>query len=195
MTALKLSDLGIEIDQETLLERAAEIIANQALGRYTDDDGHWSGDSETGTLFAKTLEDTVNAHIDTAIKEIAGRNVLPHIDKFIEDYCLQETNKWGEAKGEKVTFTEYLVQCAHAYMEEPVDYQGEPRSSERSYNWSQKSTRLTFLIEKHLHYEIERAMKDALANSLGSICRALVETTRASLAEAAKKLQVEIKAR
>ena len=193
MTTLKLKELGIEIDEDRLLEQAAEIVAERALGRYTDENGNWTEDSEAERLFNERLDKKIKARIDEAIEQIAARNVLPHIGEYIEAYCLQETNEWGEAKGKKLTFTEYLVQRAHAYLEEPVNHDGKPKDKKDSYGFRPHSTRVVFLIEKHLHYEIERAMKDALANSLGSVGKALVETTRAALKNAADRLRVDVK--
>lgn len=193
MTKIRVKDLGIEIDESKLLEMVAENIANQALGRYSDDDGNWIEDSKTEREFMSRFDAMVKIKIDEAIEKIAGKNVLPHIGKFIEDYCLQETSKWGEKKGEKVTFTEYLVQRAQAYLEESVDYSGKPKNTKDGYGFRPKSTRVVFMIEQHLHHEIETAMTAALNNGLGSLAKSLVETTRHSVNEAAKKLRVDVK--
>ena len=45
-------------------------------------------------------------------------------------------------------------------MQEEVDYNGKPKGTD-SFSWRPRSTRVAYMVDEHLHYSIERAMKDA----------------------------------
>ena len=62
MTTIKLKELGIELDEETLLERAAEIIARNAMSDY-------SGYSGRGRLDVEAGEDPIAGRV--------GNRILP----------------------------------------------------------------------------------------------------------------------
>lgn len=114
------------------------------------------------------------------------------MNDIVENMVLTETNRWGEKTGKSVTFKEYLVQRAEAYMQEEVNYEGKPRGTD-SFSWSARSTRVAYMIHKHLHYEIEAAMKTALANVNSAVTKGLHEATKIAINEVTSKLKVDVK--
>lgn len=195
MTALKLSELGIELDEEKLLDRAAQIIADRALGKQGIYEPDPDNEYTVGDPFIHELDKRVKKKIDEAVEKIAGKNVLPHIDKFIEDYCLQETNQWGEAKGEKVTFTEYLVQRTNEWIGEKVNHNGEPKPARDSYGWRAHSTRLAHHIDKHLGFHMERAMKAVIGSAMPTLEKGLNEALAVNIKTALEDIRVSVSAK
>ena len=177
------------ITQEELQERVVDgiverLMSNRAFSEYGDLDG-----SEPSSLRAR-IEKNVMARIDAGIAAVAEKHVLPNVESYLENFCLQETNKWGEKKkGAPCTFIEYLVAKADEYMGEQVDYWGKTKK-DGDYNWSGKQTRVTFLINQHLQNNIETAMKQALGDINKSIAQGLYETCRLKINELAGTFKI-----
>ncbi len=185
---ISLDSLGIT--QEELTTRVVTRIADTILNeRYEDEYGDTSAQK---THFMQTMERQVIAKIDTAIQDIAAKHVLPNVADYIEKLTLQKTNEWGEKTGKPCTFVEYLVQRAEHYMNEKVNYEGKPKGTD-SYNWTGTQTRITHMVDKHLHYSIETAMKNALAIATSSIGTSIAETCKTKLGEIASAMRVEVK--
>ena len=188
MTTLTLESLGLT--REEISERVVEKIADQLLrASALDEDGE---EGSAPSAFAKALQRKVTERVNAAVEEIAGRHVLPNVAAYVETLCLQETNKWGEKVGKPVTFTEYLVQRAEAYLREEVNYAGKTRG-EDSYSWTKASTRVAHLVHEHLKYSIEAAMKEALKSANSKIVGGIEEAVKIKLAEVAASLKVETK--
>lgn len=189
MTQIDLKSLGFT--QEELQEKVIERLCAQ-FTEHVDvdpDEGEWTGQS----AFAKALEKKVQEHIDVTVSAIAEAHVLPKVSEYIEHLVLQETNKWGEKHGEPVTFVEYLTKRAEEYLLEKVDYDGKGRPESRSSFWEATQTRVGHMIHRHLHYEIEAAMKEAVSTANSAIVDGIQKTTVLKLREIAKKLKVTVK--
>lgn len=193
MSAITIESLGLSKDE--LANRIVDAAVFQMLNHaelVVDEDGEEYTDHRP-TKLGLALQDRIKRKIDEAVDEIAAKNVLPNVASYVENLTLQETNKWGEAKGQKLTFVEYLVQRAEAYIQEPVNYEGKSKDEAGGYGWSKSQTRVAHLIHKHLHYQIETAMKTALADLNKSVALGLHETVRVKLNEALTKLSTEVK--
>jgi hypothetical protein len=69
-------------------------------------------------------------------------------------------------------------------MAEPVDFKGSARAECRdSYSWKASTTRVAYLVNKHLQYGIETAMKQALQSANGKIADGITEAVRMTLTE------------
>lgn len=184
-----LQTLGFSIEQ--LQQRVVDQICDTLLSRkHEEEDGEtgFYGDSE----FKRKLDTEILKRINETISALAEKNVLPNVAEYVENLTIQETNKWGEKRGESVTFIEYLTQRAQAYMQEKVNSEGKTKQENGNYSWYEKQTRITFLIEKHLHYSIEKAMKEALSVATGEIAKGIHETSRLKLNEIAASLKVGV---
>ena len=196
MKTIKLEDLGIEISEEKVLECAAELIARNAMsdvgrGLYEEPADVLGDVSDTGH-FRERLEKRVNEKIDEAIDNVAAKHVLPNIEEFIEGYCLQKTNEWGEAKGEPKTFTEYLVERTTQWIGEEVDHEGKAKNSRDSYHWRSKSTRMAFYVDKHLHFHMQRAMEAVVKSALPTLEKGLNEALAGNIKKALEQIRVAV---
>jgi hypothetical protein len=184
-----LQTLGFSIEQ--LQQRVVDQICDTLLSnRHEDEDGESSfyGASE----FKRKLDAEIKKRINETIDALAEKHVLPNVTEYVENLTIQQTNEWGEKRGESITFIEYLIQRAQAYMQEKVNYEGRSKTESDGYSWNGKQTRITFLIEKHLHHSIEKAMKESLSIATGEIAKGIHETTRLKLNEIAASLKVGV---
>lgn len=181
------------ITKEDLQSRVVTRICDRLLEQewFYDEDGepdHGRGPSQLMTQLKKKIQLAVDAKIEALAKE----HVLGDVKGFIDNLTLQETTKWGEPKGGPVSFIEYLVSRANAYLEEQVDYQGKSKAEDRdSYNWRGTQTRLTSIVHAHLHFSIEQAMKAAVGEANKQLAGLLAETAKRKLAEIAVTLKVD----
>jgi isocitrate lyase len=192
---MKLEDLGFtqqELQDRVINMIAEDVMAQSFTGYDYDSDEEYSEKRETP--FARRLKDLVVARVDAQIAAIAEQHILPKVSDYVENLTLQETNRWGEKTGQKVTFIEYLVKRAENYLTEGVNYEGKAQNECSSgYGWNKTQSRLTHLVHQHLHYSIATAMKQAIADANAHIVKGLEETTKIKLAEIAASLKVEVK--
>jgi hypothetical protein len=189
MTALTLESLGLS--KEEITERLIAKMADEILRTVNaDEDGHpWPAD----TAVTRRLQDMVSKRLDEFVSTVGEERLLPLINGMVENLVLQTTNKWGEKTGAPVTFTEYMVKKAEEWITEKVNYEGKSQSDAGGYSWSGTQTRVAHMIHKHLHYQIETAMKQALADANNAIAKGLHETVRLKINEVTAKLKVEVK--
>jgi hypothetical protein len=185
-----LEALGFTKDE--IFQRVVDtIVRDLTQSRCEDEDGEvWFGESE----FKRGLDKAVQARIDAEVVKTADQHIAPRIAELIDGVTFQQTNQWGEKRGEPMTFIEYLVERAEAYMTEPVNYEGKPRGTD-SYSWTAKGTRVTYMIDKHLHYSIETAMKQALSEANAAIGKGLNEAVKVAIGNLTVQMKTEVKTR
>lgn len=186
-----LKDLGLS--EEAIVEKVVEKIADQMLyGKVGDldyDEIEFGGD----TQFRRAVDAMLKKRIDDAVEAVASKHTLPNLTEYLENICLQKTNQWGEKRGETVSFIEYLVESADAFMREPVDHSGKTKKESGGFSWSQKGTRVEYLIDKHLQYSISKAMEQALGEANKSIIGGLKDAVDAKLSQISVQLKTEVK--
>lgn len=84
---------------------------------------------------------------------------------------------------------------AQNYMTEKVDWKGRTKEENRGFGFSTAGTRVAFMIHKHLHHHIERAMRGALEDANSAIAEGIQETVKMKLGHILKNLKVEAKTR
>jgi len=185
--AITLESLGIA--KEEIIERVVSRAVEQLLAEnaYDEDGDEHAMPSKFATLMKKRIMERV----DRAIDEIAGRNVLPNVTAYVENLVLQETNKWGEKQGKTLTFTEYLVARAEAYITEHVNYEGKNQAENGSYSWSKHTTRIAYLVNKHLNYTISSSVESALKAANSKIAGGIEGAVKIALEQALSKLRVK----
>lgn len=182
--------LGLTTDELTnrLIDKCVEQLLT---GVSFDEEGdEWRSKS----TLAHKLDERIKQHIDAAVATLADKHVLPKVSEYIEGLTLQTTNQWGEKRGQSVSFIEYLTVRADAYMREEVNYDGKSKAETGdNYGFKVSGTRVASLINKHLNYSIESAMKAALANANSSIALGLEGAVKVALQNATNALKVSVK--
>lgn len=188
MNAITLESLGLS--QEDIAERVVDRIVDRLLNSYVADED--DEDVATSSKYMTNLQELVHKKINESVENIAAKHVLPNIETYLEGLCLQETNSWGEKKGKPVTFIEYLVQRAEAYMLEEVNYEGKSKGQNGSYSWSKSGTRISYLVNQHLQYSIQTAMQNALKDANSHIVGGLEQAIKIKLAEVQNSIKVGV---
>lgn len=179
------------ITKEELESRIVNRAVSELLtGIGYDEDGD---EYPTRSSMAKKLNDLMVKRVDEKVVELADKHVLPKLDKFIETLTLQQTNKWGEKKGKKVTFIEYLVSRAEHYMVEEVNSNGKTKSEGDSYSWRKAGTRISYAVDHHMQYSIENAMKKAIDGGNAILTDGIMAAVKIKLDEVSEKLKVTVK--
>lgn len=182
---------ALGITEEELVNRIVDKAATTLLTEVTyDEDGD---EIEISSSLQRKLRDNIQKGIDTAVDTLLAKHVQPLVESKLDTLLLVPTNQWGEKKGNPVTFVEYATARAEAYLTEPVNHEGKTRSENGGYSWSAHTTRVVHLANKHLQYEIDRAMKTALADVNGKITGGIEAAVKMALAEVQAKLKVEVK--
>jgi hypothetical protein len=189
---ITIESLGLSADElaDRVVNKAVEALLSKHISG-TDDGEPWEGFDDSP--FAAAMQKRIKEKVEEAIDQIAGKHVLPNVAAYVETLCLQETNKWGEKRGEPVTFVEYLVARANAYLAEEVDFRGKTKTEE-GYGWKKNTTRVAYLVHEHLQYSIETAMKAALTDANSKIVGGIEAAIKIKLAEVAASLKVQVKA-
>ena len=184
MTDITLSQLGISAEslETKLLEILAQDFWEKSFAGSVDDEGRYH---RLENFVLSKLEKQTKETIDTAIEKLASETLGPAIETFIQNYKVQQTNSYGEKKGEAKTFTEYLMSIAETYCLQPVNSSGEPYTG---YNSKDFQTRITYLIGKHLQNEIEKLVKTHIHEANKLFAKGLNETVRMMINETFAKL-------
>ena len=187
----------IGLSEQELQDRIVSGIIDRMLSKYVTiydyDTGLESEDIEN-TELKKRLDASIKEHIDKEIDRVAHTYLEPVTADLIENFKLQETTSWGEKKGEEMSLTDYLAKRCELYMAEPVNFEGKTKKEKGAYShdWKQSSTRMTYAIEKYLHYHMEQAMKKSLGNAHKILHDAIISTVSASLTEVVGKIKTKV---
>ena len=188
--AINLEELGMS--KEELQERVVESCCRSLMNGYEeyDEDGERI---EKPSAFRAEMQKLIKERLIQSVKELAEAHVLPNVASYVENVTLEQTNQWGEKTGGKMTFIEYLVSRADAYLREDVNYEGKSKVECGPYSFTKSQSRLTHLVDKHLHYSIETAMKNAVKGINSVIVPAIEKTVKIQLEQVVAKLKVDAK--
>lgn len=186
---MNIEDLGLSTEKlrELIVERAVErLLTRTQFDEYGDE-------HETPTRLAASVNDIIKQRIDEKVTELGQKHILPNVTQAIENVTIQKTNEWGEAKGGSMSFVEYLVSRAEAYMTEPVNHNGKSKAESNSfYNWRKSTTRMTHAIDSHLKYSIERAMKQILKDANETLEQSIKTAVEIKLKEITNGIKISV---
>lgn len=186
---MNIEELGFT--KQELQERVVEKIAEEILSsRDYDEDGI---ESPVASEFKRHLEKLVQKEIDRRVAELGSTQVAPLVIEAIDKVVIQKTNEWGEARGVSVSFIEYLVQRAEAWIKEPVDSSGESRSEARdTYNKRFETPRIVHMIDKHIGYSVKFSVEAALKDMNSKLATGIAETVKTQITKTLEGVKVEI---
>lgn len=190
---MELKDLGLTQEQitEAVVNKISSDLLQKPIKGIDEDTGEEYDDYEN-TLYYQELRKQIKAKIDTTIETIIDKSVLPNAEKQINNIILQPTNRWGESKGEPLSFVEYLTKRAEEFMLEDVNFQGKTKKQE-SYSWQKNGTRIEYMIHCYLQYHIESWAKKALTEANKTIIDGLQKAVEIQLQKVLKSLKITAK--
>ena len=183
-----LESLGLHI------ELLGDRIVNQcveALLRSTGFDPETEQEIRYESRFKREIDTRIQKAVDSKIAALAEEHLLPRVGEMIESANLQQTNNYGEPKGKPMTFIEYIVARAEAYMSEPVNWKLKTRQEE-SYNWSNEGPRLVVLMKLHIKDTLDREAKAAVSDVNKVIAKNITQAAKDAIASAADSLKVSV---
>lgn len=175
-------------------ERITELLLDRLVEEFMTEPA-WDEDGEAGrkgSSMAAAITSRIQDHVNATVQRLGDEHVLPRVTEIVEGLVIQQTNKWGEKTGKPVTFIEYLVSRADAYMREDVDRDGKSKDMAGGYSWVRYTTRIAHMVDKHLQFSIEKAMTQALKDANASIAKGLNDAVKMALAEATEKMRVAV---
>lgn len=193
-----LEALGIDRKhiEEQLVVRLVDTFLGEHLYVHEEEDDAGLMTTETKLdlePIARRIHKEVGEKIDVVVGSIAKEVLGSNIEAYIETLLLEEANRWGEPTGNKWTIREYIVHRAEEYLREQVDSDGRSKAESRGSMWTGKQARAAYMVDRHLHYAISSALKEALKNANSRIVEGLEETVKIKLKEISKALKVEVK--
>lgn len=183
--------MGMTMELGLTKEELREAIIERAVKQIMEDAGEYGDDIESRAR--DQMSEILRSEVDAAVIRVADAIIKPQIADMVEATTFQETNTWGEAKKPPQSWREYLESRVTNYLTEKVDYQGKSKKEGDSYSWKPAQTRVTHLVHQHLHYEIERQMKAAVAAANAAIGNGIEAAVKVKLQEIVAGLQVAVK--
>jgi len=180
---------ALGITREEVLEKVVERLTKSFLTNTgADDEGE---ECTYPSAISRKVEANVKDAIDKAVTAFGEKHVLPSITAYIDTYSLQKTNEWGEKKGGPVTFAEYLVKRAEAFMQEPVNHRGEPQgSSSYGPGWTKMGSRIAYMIDQHLLFSMQSFATDALKTANSQIAGGIEAGVKTALSNVLTNIKV-----
>ena len=183
--------------KEELQERVIQRVCDQMLEAHFYDHDE-EGAAPKSMKFSKALMAMIERRIEQAIQKVAATTIQPNIEEFVRSFQIQETNSYGEKKGAPVTFTEFLVARAEAYIKEPVDHNGLSQAECRVkgnswYGDRNGTTRVVHLIHQYFGSRMKDEMEKAVVAANAAIAGGIEQSVQQSLKEITAKLKVEVK--
>lgn len=184
---------NIGLTQEELQERVVRGLVERILG-----EDHGDPESHVHRAAYKAAMEHVKTSVNDAVNAVAEKHVYPMAEKLITDHIFQETNQWGEAKGEARTFIEYLEERASGYFAEQINIKGKAHRECSQYDqrdWKPAGSRIAVMIDECLTSQIKEALDAAVENVHMTLAEGLTETTRRVLKKVAAATEVATKVR
>jgi len=163
----------MEISDTELKERIVAAASDKIV------EGLWQEGEFSGSLIEKAHQ-RIEQLLDDAVDGAVDKAVKPIIEQGVRSFVIQQTNTFGEQKGEPVTFTEFITHRAETWLNAVVDHNG--KAVDRFT--SSKQTRLAHCLNEHLGFHIERMMADACKTVLEQIAPAIGTTCELKVKEA-----------
>lgn len=185
---LTLESLGLT--QEELAERVVEGAVEALLRHtYADENGN---PEEVETRLSKQVMSEVKQRLDEAVCKIGDEHIMPKFVARLESLEFQNTNHYGEPKGEAKTFLEYLTERCDAYVSEPVDHSGRT-AHEGAYNWQRSGPRIAVMVDNYIDIHIQDVLKKKLKTFNADLAKGVAGELERQIKTTLDKLQAQQK--
>ena len=184
-----LKALGISPEElgSRIVDQAVEVLLNN-----TGFDPDTEAETSYASKFKREIESRIQKAVDAKIAALAAVYLIPRVGEIIEKANLLQTNKYGEQKGPSMTFIEYIVSRAEAYMSEDVDYHCKSKNEGDSYNWKSCGPRLTVLMRNYIRDTLETHAKKAIVDVNKVFAANIEKAAREAITSAANSIQVSV---
>lgn len=186
---ISLESLGLSV--EAIRKHVVDTIVDRFLtSTVSDEDGE---PVMIASQFKAAIQMAITTRVDESVERLLAPVLTPTVDSFVSNFRIQHTNTYGEPKREPETITEYMIRRTHEWMTEGVNWQGQTAADRKksgdSYGFKAETTRVAFAIDKRLHVDMEKAMKEALADANKAITGGLKSAVLFELTKLNAKLK------
>ena len=192
MDMKQLEALGITAEDLTqrIVDQAVESLMS-STGYNPDSDSEVTYESR----FKREIEKKLQEAVDKKISDLAAVHLVPRVGELIEKTNMRKTNQYGEAKGDPMTFIEYIASRAESYMSEDVDSNGKSKAEAGdSYNWRSSGPRLTVLMRLYIRDTLEKHAKAAVTDVNTVIAKNIARAAQDAISAASAALKVNVSA-
>ena len=114
---------------------------------------------------------------------------------MIESADMRLTSRYGEPKGDPMTFKEYIASRAETYMSEDVDYNGTSKDElaakgSSTYDFRSSGPRLTVLMKLYIKDTLEKSAKAAINDVNKVIAKNIEQAAKDAITSCAASLKV-----
>jgi len=185
---MDLAALGLTADdfRAQIIERAADKLLAELSGSADDEA------PDIYQLFDQRMKRAIEGKMTEIVNQMARDVVEPRVAALIESMTFQETNRYGEAQKPPKTWREKLIEMAENWLGTTVNYNGKTQA-EDAYSWKAHSTRVVYMVEKHLQFEIQRAITAAVSDANSKIAGGILAAVRIALQDALAGLRLDVK--
>lgn len=184
---------ALGLTEEQIIDKLITKMSSDLLDGGLDEEADDEFASRVRAKTMRKLNEQIERQITATVTKIGDEEIAPRVEDLIRGFELQATTTWGEKKGTPISFTEYLVQRAAAYVQEPVDHHGKNKAESSSSYFTGSSTRIAYMIDKHLQYSIQQAIQQAVADLNTSVAKGLHKSVLDAINSVTSKLKVDVK--
>lgn len=190
ITKEMLDALGITRDD--ILNLAAAKIADDLTGGIQQGNEHYEDTIETRV--SKLVREHIEQVVTTITRAKCEEVISPIVDTKLAEFVVTETNRWGEKTGKSLTLTEFIVARIEGHMMEEVDGNGRSREEcrARGDSFYTKGPRITAAITKFFQSNMDQAMKQVLAESAGTLGKAIEKAALEALGNIQTRLSANV---
>lgn len=189
---------ALGITKEDLTERIIDRAVNELMtshGFDPESDSEVSYESE----FKRAIDKRIQNAVDAKINAIAAQHLVPRVGEMIEQADMRRTNTYGEPKGPRMTFKEYIASRAESYMVEDVDFNCNSKAdleakNESTYQWRSCGPRLMVMMRRYIADELEKNAKAAVTDVNKVIADNIKKAAVDAIHQAAANLKVSVQA-
>lgn len=153
----------------------------------------WSWDKDYSST---EVRNRVDAQIKESVASIIQNEIEKQMGEGIEGWLkslkFQETSSWGEPKGPSQTLQEYVESRINAHLNEPVNSDGKPRTSD-SYMWKEAGKRIDYLLVGNIEYQVRALVKKILADPFQAMQEKLKDAMNKEAGMLANKVKEALK--
>ena len=186
-----LEGLGISAEElgNRIVDQAVEVLlSGVGFNPETEEETRYE------TRFKREISERLQKAVDAKIASLAEVHLIPKVGEMIENANLQKTNNYGEKKGASMTFIEYIVSRASAYMSEEVNIDCKSKEEDDSYNWRSCGPRLTVLMRRYIKDTLETHAKKAMTDVNKELAKGIEKAAIDAISKAASSVKVSVSA-
>lgn len=140
---INLAELGINA------EKIQEAVVQEITERILTGERGWDE-----SKFRREMDEQMKKAVQSGIEKVIAAVLQGEITAQIENLKFDQTNRYGEKKGDQLTLREWITNHIATYLNEDVNEKG-LSNKEDSYSWKSAGKRAMVLFKSTMREEIQ----------------------------------------